>query len=331
MLQALSPKASARDTSLNNETKTKTVVVVSILDHAAFTEADVQSLERFVRNLLPDHDFIHATQSIPYTWGRVIAPNVMKGVREGIRNQLIEQLKPHHEISHLILMDHGNTDFSHRETQESKDTETRTAETSTIFRYLSTFGEKNVDKQFRYIFDPLVGRFSNNAFVMLESCLTMCSDLWISQKRAKTLMSFFKIKNGTLFGSYQEMVSVGYESRFHFEQALQNLKNPVFIGIAVAIGVALNFENILNNSFDISTFLIAAGLSDMAIAVIYKTFAYFHEKSRTANWGYLYKFKNSQLEQVYNLEPYSNKNNLFLHAKPEFIRGNFGRCGSLFH
>src|SRR5690606_20865412 len=118
---------------------------------------------------------------------------------------------------------------------------------------------------------------------------------------------------------------------YHLEQLAHRLKHPVFVGIGVAVGIAVNFENILQGSFDFSNFLLAAGFTDFAIAGIFKTLGYFHDKTDKVNWGYLYKFRNSNLERIYHLEPYDNKRSLFLKAEPQKALHTFSRCGSLFH
>src|SRR5438132_192013 len=102
VLLALGSGAHARDTSIEQNQK-KVILVVSILDNIAFTDADVSSLQRYIKNILPDHELIHVTAT--FTDHSRPMPGDYKYIRQKIRDQIKEKIHPDQIITHLVLMD----------------------------------------------------------------------------------------------------------------------------------------------------------------------------------------------------------------------------------
>lgn len=314
VLLALSSGAHARDTSSENQKKT--ILVVSVLDDIALTEADISSFQRYVGKIFPEHQLIHVTAT--YDGYSRPLPHDYKYIREKIKSQMAEKILPNQIITHLVIMDHGNTSIDNAE------------ERATLFRFLGGIDAKTVDETFKEIFNPLVGRFSSDAFVMLEACSTVCDSLYWSQERVQVLMNYFKIKNGTLFGAYQEMLSMGYEFYFQFSQIKTRMKSFPFIFTSMSLALASQIHNVMSGSVNFGEALTYGLVTHVVAPTVMKIFAYFKEKTETVNWGYLYKLKNGFVEKIYDLNPYENQNELFLKLEPKKVKAIHNSCYLLF-
>jgi len=214
-------------------------------------------------------------------------------------------------------MDHGNTSFD--------------KSPSTTFRYLGSFGSDGGDKAFKKIFGSLVGKFTNDATVVMESCSTVCDGVKESQERIQQLMNYFKIKNGTVFGAYHDMLSEGYEKGFYLQQMGKQIVHPYTLIAALQIALATQID-VLFTSNHFSFLEVAAmflGTSIVAPAVA-KLVNYLNNKMDKSNWGFLYKFKSGNLEKVYDVNYYESKNDLYLNLTPSKSKRQIFTCSSLF-
>lgn len=294
------------------------VLIISVVDGVAFTEADTDSLKRYLKKILPRNDIIHINAVTSVEFSNIPLPHQIIEVRKNIEAQIKEKISDRSKISHLVLMDHGNT---------SLDKNART-----IFRYLGTFGVDGGDKAFRKIFDPLVGRFTNDATLVMESCSTVCDGVKESQNRIQVLMNYFKIKSGTVFGAYHDMLSEGYEMGFYLKQAGGQIVHPYTLIAALQIALATQIDVLFTSShFSILEFT-AAFLGTTVIApAIAKFVNYLNKKMDKYNWGFLYKFRSGNLDRVYDVNYYENKNDLFLKLNPNRFKGQIFTCSSLFN
>jgi hypothetical protein len=316
VLLALSSGAHARDTS-----KEKAVVIVSVLDGEAFTPADTESLKRYIATILPNHKVINISET---TWREYIGPAMdreVTRVRASIKLQIETQVLPKYEITHLILMDHGHTGHNVN----------KAGQLESSFKFMGSVSSEDADEYFKELFQPMVGKFSKDAFVMLESCETVCDSLDGSQQRMKALMNYFKIPNGTIFGAYQGMVSLGYDVRFHLEHMYSYMKHPGFLFCSFSLGLFSQIPNLsADSSIDVGQTLAVMFGAHIIIPVFMKTFAYLSNKFGSVNWGYLYKMKAGAIEKIYQLHPYKNKDELYLKKDPIKFKTEIYTCNSLF-
>ena len=317
VLLALSSWAHAGNTSLELPIKKQIVLVVAVLDDAAFNDADIDSLRRYIKKTLPKHELVLVIEKTSVLYSNIPIVSERIEIRERIKKQILEKVLPEHEITHLIIMDHGNTTLERNP--------------STSLKFFGTFNEDRVSPVFKNIFDSIVGRFSNNAFVMFEACSAVCDGLPSSEARIKTLMDYFKIENGRVFAAYQGMLSVGYELGFHLSQFLGRIKSPVFIGPALAIGLITQIDVLLSGAqFNILEFLGGTLAVDVALPLVVKALSYVKEKISSLNWGYLYTLKNSVISHIYELNPYNNKEALYLKLEPQDFKIKTVTCSGLF-
>lgn len=316
VLLALSSGALARDTSSNNS-KQKVILIVGVLDYNAFHDSDVDSLERYLSDLIPDHKIIKIIEKT------MIAP--IPRIHIKVTDNLAEQIKnlissSDYEITHLILLDHGNTDLNGKAS-------------ITNFKFLGGLSEVGVTPIFKKIFEPLSGKFSKDAFVMLESCSTACGPVATSEKRMKAMMDFFKISNGSVFGAHRDMVPHAYEAGFRFQQVRENLLDYKFIMWPV-IGSALSqliYVDKFDGTYSLSRF-VATVVGSYLASQIYMYFSSMsRDNSDRFNLGYLYKFNNNQIDKIYDLHPYKNQDELYLKVQPQNIIKEFNSCNFLFH
>lgn len=271
----------------------KTVVVISVLDQVAFSDTDVESFNRYVKRILPQHEVIQVSTNASFFTSE---ETIKDQVRENIKSQIQSKIKARHLITHLIIMDHGSTDL-------------KPTGNATSLRHLGAFNENEVNPEFKEIFDPLVGKFSKNAFVFIESCSTVCDELKSSQKRIQNLMKYFNIPEGRVFAAYQDMVSVGYDFKFHLEQVGVRIKHPAFY----LAGAVLGFSSQLPlNDFNVVEALVMSAGATAALSVGVKIYGHIKIFFHKVNWGYLYQFRKGTLFQISSLNPYHNKDELFL-------------------
>lgn len=310
-------KVHASNSSLPAPENSKHIIlIVSVTDDIAFTEADTDSLKRYLNKILPKHEIIHVNAFTSVVFSNIAQPHQIEEVRESIENQIKEKISTQSKISHLILMDHGNTNWGEN--------------TKSIFKFLGTFGKDGADKDFKRLFDPLIGKFTSDAFVMIEACSTVCDGAIESQNRIQALMNYFKIKNGTVFGAYQEMLSMGYEARFHIEQIVGRMKSVPFIFASLSFGLTSQASVINGGTFNITEFVLATLGTSVALPAGMKIISYIKEKSKTVNWGFLYKFKDYNVIKSYDLNPYENQKDLYLKLEPRKFKAEIFTCASLF-
>lgn len=309
-------RTNASDTLLE---KQKIILVVSVLDSVAFTENDIESLRRYIKKTLPEHKIIHVNSHASSVFSGFPNKNEIERVREDLHDQMKQKISDNHEITHLFIMDHGNTIG-------------RGNSSKTRFRFMSTIGISGISYVFKEIFKPTVGKYSDNAFVMLESCLTMCGSLSDSQKRAKTLMDYLGIKNGTLFGSYQSMISVGYELGFYLKSGNGIIKNPIMISTGLFLSLIPQVMSLADgHGFDVLEYLAMFSTFEIGSVTMVKIFNYISKNSPNLNWGYLFKMKNSEVEKVFDINPYKNKHELLLKRDPQKVKNILNTCNLLFH
>ncbi len=293
--------------------KQEVVVVVSVLDQMAFSDADTRSFKRYIKQILPHHELIHIVANASL---RLPSEKTKIQIREKLMLQIKNKIKSNHIITHLVIMDHGSTEIS-KEGNFSH------------LRYLGSFNETAVQKNFQEIFNPLVGRFSPGAFVMLEACSTVCDSDSESQKRIHTLMKYFKIPNGRVFAAYQDMVSVGYDLKFHLEQVGYRLKHPALLVSGLVIGFASQFGKLSN--FNFAEMVALAIGSNVALSVGLKLYGFIKTFSEKVNWGYLYQFQDGFIRRVQNLNPYTQMNKLYDEKHRAQTKVTSVSCKMLFH
>lgn len=312
VLLVLSSRALASDTLL----KQKAIVIVSAMDYIAFNESDVETLVRYFNTILPDHKIIQIAQRTVFS--KAIPLN-SREVEKGFSEQVKEKITADYEITHLVIMDHGNSD-------------TTSKPPITTFKNLGSFTEVGVSPKFRRIFEPLVGKFSDNAFIMMESCLTTCGPLANTQKRIKSIMDFFQIKSGTIFGAYKSMAPHGFESGYKREKIRENVLNPIYMMAAVVMGVVSQVDILANHADTLN--LTAMGLATFGAYTSLQAYLYWAEgrddRSDKLNWGYLFKFKESKIDKIFDLHPHRNQDQLFLSLRPKQVKTEFNACNSLF-
>lgn len=321
VLLAMSSTAFASDTSSEinqkHSKKEQVILLVSVMDEAAFYQEDAESLERYTKKILPHHKFIHISTYSSKEFRNPLT-HQLNSVREEIIGQMKTKILPHHEITHFIIMDHGNTHFEKYP--------------STGFRYLGFFDEKELSRGFKSVFSHLVGKFSDNPMIMLESCSTSCDGVGSSEKRMKLFLDYFQIKNATLFSAYVEMISMGYDLKYHLQHVTGKMSSAGFISSALLLGVLTQAPAFLDHE-PLNLTLFAASLLgvDVGLPLITKIYGYIRDRMMGYNWGYLYNFKKGNLTKAYQLDPHKNLNEMYLKLTPKTFKKEMNTCTALFN
>ncbi|HRK01829.1 MAG TPA: hypothetical protein PLH57_04135 [Oligoflexia bacterium] len=241
------------------------VVHITFNDEKAFTQGHAQFIKRIYEITLPEARYLEWSVDVPQI-GRLSEYKY----RNEIIDQMKRDLKLNDQITNLVISTHGNTIK-------------RDGHRFTRLDLIGEIGPNGLDPKALNFFAPLVGRFSKNAHIFLNSCDTFRGPIAEVKVRAEAFMRALRIDSGKIYGA--EIADDPFPLPNHRPvHSLMNYDRP-------------NIEFELNNSLVWYQGLVAMSAPSLGRRM-YTASRMWFKKSIQKRTGFLISMKNGRADQV---------------------------------